>query len=307
MRPNDVEARLEDMTALGTAASPDELHTALVLRPPAAFEREHSVPLNYFVRAHERGPAAAVTTAMLLVTDPRWVPVAQRLMRAIAATGIVSDDDLDLLAEVFVVAGPQVYWACPDGWLDGPGVVIDFDDGPTPISVDGTSTEDDHPPTVAARAVAGRCSPLGRRVHDSSNARAMGPAAQPGARTSRAKRWLRAPRPPRRGRRPAEGHGTRCERRRFGPAEPRFGSLPCNFSPRRTSRLLAFEPAGTRARMSADGVDGLHVFIDRSDPLSVLVLGAGYRWPPLRRWLVRSGTRSQSSAEVLLHCYLSST
>lgn len=75
MRPNDVEARLEDMTALGTAASPDELHTALVLRPPAAFEREHSVPLNYFVRAHERGPAAAVTTAILLVTDPRWVPV----------------------------------------------------------------------------------------------------------------------------------------------------------------------------------------------------------------------------------------
>ena len=155
MRPNDVEARLEDMTALGTAASPDELHRALMLRPPAAFEREHSVPLNYFVRAHERGPAAAVTTAMLLVTDPRWVPVAQRLMRAIAATGIVSDDDLDLLAEVFVVAGPQVYWACPDGWLDGPRVVIDFDDGPTPISVDGTSTEDDHPPTVVARAVPG--------------------------------------------------------------------------------------------------------------------------------------------------------
>jgi hypothetical protein len=33
VRPNDVQARLEDMTALGTAASPDELHRALVLRP----------------------------------------------------------------------------------------------------------------------------------------------------------------------------------------------------------------------------------------------------------------------------------
>lgn len=235
MRPNDVEARLEDMTALGTAASPDELHRALMLRPPAAFEREHSVPLNYFVRAHERGPAAAVTTAMLLVTDPRWVPVAQRLMRAIAATGIVSDDDLDLLAEVFVVAGPQVYWACPDGWLDGPRVVIDFDDGPTPISVDGTSTEDDHPPTVVARAVPGGARRWAAEYMIRRTPERWAQLRNRARRTSRAKRWLRAPRPPRRGRRPAEGHGTRAARGGAS-VRPSRGSARCPATSRRGGR-----------------------------------------------------------------------
>ncbi len=149
----NIQARLEDLAALGSAATPDELHRALVLRPPAAYEREHSLPLLYFVQVHERAPAAAAMTAMLLVTDPRWVPVAQPLMRAIVATGILSDENLDLLAEAFVAAGPQVSWACPDDWFDGPAVVIDLDGAPTDILVDGTSAEDDHPPTVAARTL----------------------------------------------------------------------------------------------------------------------------------------------------------
>lgn len=71
---HDVEARLHDLAALTSARDAAELHKALVLGPPAAYEREPTMPLHYFTQVHEHAPEGAATTAMLLVTDPRWVP-----------------------------------------------------------------------------------------------------------------------------------------------------------------------------------------------------------------------------------------
>ena len=153
IRNKDPEARLDDLDALMDARTAADLHRALVLGPPAAFEREPSVPLMYFRNAHDHDPARAAETAMLLVTDPRWRVTAGPLIDAIDATGIVPTDELDVLARTFISAGPTVYWKCPDDWFSTIGIIIA--DREDPGSLDKDSCELDEPgPTVAARIVA---------------------------------------------------------------------------------------------------------------------------------------------------------
>ncbi len=155
----DVQARIEDLAALGSAREATDLHKALVLGPPAAYEREPTMPLRYFTQVHERSPEGAATTAMLLVTDPRWVPASQPLMRAVSASGILSDEDLDLLAQAFVAAGPRVYWECPNDWFGGPAILIALDDEPRGIDGDeeiahgAEIDEEDDARTLVTRAV----------------------------------------------------------------------------------------------------------------------------------------------------------
>lgn len=154
----DVEARAADLSSLGSAHEAGELHRALVLGPPAAYEREPTMPLHYFTRVHEHNPEGAATTAVLLVTDPRWVPASQPLMRAVADTGILSEQDLDLLAQTFVAAGPNVYWECPSDWFSGPEIVIAGEDKVVHDSDEDTAggaeiDDDDDGRTVVARAV----------------------------------------------------------------------------------------------------------------------------------------------------------
>jgi hypothetical protein len=123
----DVDSRLRDMAALGSARDASELWRALVLAPPAAYEREPMMPVCYFTSVHDHDREGAVQTAMLLVTDRRWVPASGPLMTALEATGLIGVDELDLLAQTFVAAGPEVYWRCPDDWFTGPEIVIDLD------------------------------------------------------------------------------------------------------------------------------------------------------------------------------------
>ena len=66
IRNRDPDARLDDLSALMDANTPADLHRALVLGPPGAFEREVSMPLTYFRDAHDDDPAGAAETAMLL-------------------------------------------------------------------------------------------------------------------------------------------------------------------------------------------------------------------------------------------------
>ena len=153
IRNKDPDARLDDLDALMDARTAADLHRALVLGPPAAFEREPSVPLMYFRNAHDHDPARAAETAMLLVTDPRWRVTAGPLIDAIDATGIVPTDELDVLARTFISAGPTVYWKCPDDWFSTIGIIIA--DREDPGLLDKDSCELDEPgPTVAARVVA---------------------------------------------------------------------------------------------------------------------------------------------------------
>lgn len=155
MRGNvDLETRLEDLLALTSATHAEELHRALVLSPPAAFERELTVPLNCFLAVHDHDPTGAVQTAVLLVTDQRWVPAAGPLMREIEATGLVADDELDLLARTFVAAGPRVYWACPDDWFDGSAEIV-LDASAPPTDDDMSEPVGDETETVVARTVPG--------------------------------------------------------------------------------------------------------------------------------------------------------
>ena len=153
IRNKDPDARLDDLTALMDANTPADLHRALVLGPPAAYEREISMPLTYFRNAHDHNPARAAETAMLLATDPRWRVTAGPLIEAIDATGIIPPDELDLLARAFISADANVYWKCPDEWFSTIAIIISESDNP-PRSLDGDTEDTDEPgPAVAARVI----------------------------------------------------------------------------------------------------------------------------------------------------------
>ena len=153
IRNKDPDAGLDDLTVLANAKTPADLHRALVLGPPAAYEREISMPLTYFCNAHGLEPARAAETAMLLATDPRWRATAGPLIEAIDATGIVAPDELDLLARAFISADANVYWKCPDDWFSTIAIIIsERGDPPGPLDRDADDT-DEPGPAVAARVI----------------------------------------------------------------------------------------------------------------------------------------------------------
>lgn len=123
------EARMADLGNLLDADSPDELHRALVLFVPACQEREPSLAVAVFRTIHERDADGAVVTAMLLMTDDRWSVTARPVAAALEATGLVPDDELDLLARAFVAAGEAVHWRLPAEWFSGPEIVLDDREG----------------------------------------------------------------------------------------------------------------------------------------------------------------------------------
>ncbi|MEZ5234512.1 MAG: hypothetical protein R2749_17660 [Acidimicrobiales bacterium] len=73
-------------------------------------------------------------------------------MDAFAATGVVDDEVLDLLAQAFVQADEHVWWRCPDDWFDGELVIELGDDAAA-----GKSSAAEEPagggPTVVRRRV----------------------------------------------------------------------------------------------------------------------------------------------------------
>ena len=155
IRSKDLDARLNDLAALMDANIPADLHRVLVLGPPAAYEREVSMPLMYFRNAHDDDPARAAETAMLLATDPRWRVTAGPLMEAIDASGIVAPDELDLLARAFISADANLYWKCPDDWFSTIAIIVSESED-APHSLDRDVEDTDEPgPTVAARVISG--------------------------------------------------------------------------------------------------------------------------------------------------------
>jgi hypothetical protein len=143
---------LHELVALSSAADAEELHRRLVLLPAAdgnpadAFQ-----PLCLLHQFHDDKPEGATVTALLLVTDARWKHATGRLIKAVAATGCVPEDDLDVLAHVFLAAGPTVYWEAPADWFSG-GFEIDIDGAPwavvEPPAVAASPSEDDRPVVV---------------------------------------------------------------------------------------------------------------------------------------------------------------
>ncbi|MGQ0824677.1 MAG: hypothetical protein ACT4OX_06580 [Actinomycetota bacterium] len=114
--PIDPDDRLAEFSALWSAATPDELHRVLVLERPVRSSAEDFEPFALLQRHYETEPAATMVTALLLLTDRRWRGGVGQLVRRIAASDVLADDDLELLARAFLYAGRVIYWAIPDDW-----------------------------------------------------------------------------------------------------------------------------------------------------------------------------------------------
>jgi hypothetical protein len=143
----------DEFAALNAAATAPELWNELLLHEPRGSTTDPQDALAALLRVHSAGEPGATVTALLLLTASRWRRCTAPLLRGIHASGLLSDDDLDELAEVglfddeagFVVpaevfAGPTVALPRED---DGGAVAAEpADDAPRP---------DDLPDAVMSR------------------------------------------------------------------------------------------------------------------------------------------------------------
>jgi hypothetical protein len=146
---------LDDLVMLHTADHTGEFHRRLLCFPDGGGNKADAFePRCLFHKVHANDPEGAVVTALLLVTDRRWCHATGRLVRRIEDSGLVPDDQLDLLAQTFLAAGAQVYWEAPGDWFDGPAIVLDADHpDAADVIEDEESGDPDAGPVVFAREV----------------------------------------------------------------------------------------------------------------------------------------------------------
>lgn len=145
---------LDDLVALHTAGDAGELHRRLLCFPDWGGNKADAFePWCLMHKFHADEPEGAAATALLLLTDGRWRNATGRLVRRIEESGLVPDEQLDLLAQTFLAAGPQVYWEASGDWFTGPAIVLDDDSGAVdPIEVEEAGDPDDGP-VVFAREI----------------------------------------------------------------------------------------------------------------------------------------------------------
>jgi hypothetical protein len=152
---SDERSPLDEMFALGDAETIDEFHRRLVLFPPLNRNRADAFePVSLFRHHHQSERRAAATSALLLVTDRRWRSATGRVMNAIAATDLIDEEDLDLLARSFLAADRCVYWRAPEEWFEDEIEIIleDLSDSES-AGPDTASTPTDGSPTMIAREI----------------------------------------------------------------------------------------------------------------------------------------------------------
>lgn len=143
---------LADLEALLGSATPDELHRALVLGVPAFSRHEVSWPVRLLREVHKAEPEHVGESVVLLATDPRWKS-ARGLMPALAESGVVADEVLDVVATAFVQAGEFVWWRCLGDWF-GHGVAVELDDGgAVDVAASSVGDDEDSESTVVRRRV----------------------------------------------------------------------------------------------------------------------------------------------------------
>jgi hypothetical protein len=145
---------VDDLVALHTANDAGELHRRLLCFGDGGGNKADAFePWCLLHKFHKDDPEGAVVTALLLLTDGRWRNATGRLVRRIEESGLVPDDQLDLLAQTFLAAGAQVYWEAPGDWFDGPAIVLDADsrDVVDVIEHDERCDTDDGPVVFARR------------------------------------------------------------------------------------------------------------------------------------------------------------
>lgn len=145
---------LDDLVALHTAEHAGELHRRLLCFGDGGGNKSDAFePWCLLHRFHADEPDGAVATALLLLTDRRWRNATWRLVRRIEESCLVPDDQLDLLAQTFLAAGPQLYWEAPRDWFAGPAIVLDSDSSDVDVVDAEDLDEPDDQPVVFARDV----------------------------------------------------------------------------------------------------------------------------------------------------------
>jgi len=115
---------LEDLAAITGASRPDDLWRWLVATRTLRAESDTFVAEITFTKLHRENRSEAWRTAGLLCTDPRWRRVTGKLIRAIEASGLVTDEQLDALAHDFAM-GDRYGWPVPEAWLRDGTVRVD--------------------------------------------------------------------------------------------------------------------------------------------------------------------------------------
>jgi hypothetical protein len=119
---DDLDAAIRDGSVIEVADELADLHRALLVGR-FDYAEERADPVALFRDHHEGGAAGARFTALLLCTEFRSRPDAGRLVRALADTGLLDDDDLDELATTFLeVDGVTI--TVPASWA---GVSLSLD------------------------------------------------------------------------------------------------------------------------------------------------------------------------------------
>ena len=151
----DPEDGAWEVAQLWTAPNADALHEVLALYPPVRRSADTFEPFALLSKHHKTEPATSIVTATLLLTDQRWRDGAGQLVRRIAESGILSEDELDLLAQTFLAAGDAVYWHVPDEWFSDDGIEIEFGPGPQEGAANAAADTDESTPqpAVARREV----------------------------------------------------------------------------------------------------------------------------------------------------------
>ena len=153
---DDGWSALGEFVALHGAHDPVELHRRLLCFGAGGGNKADAFePWCLFHGVHADQPDGAAVTALLLLTDRRWRNATSRLVRRIDESGLVPDDQLDLLAHTFLAAGPQVYWEAPGDWFAGPAIVLDpdGDDVVDAADIEDQEEEPDDGPVVFAREI----------------------------------------------------------------------------------------------------------------------------------------------------------
>ena len=115
---DELDAAIRDGSVIEVADELDDLHRALLVGTYRHLDvDERGDPVASFCDAHEGGVAGARFTALLLCTEFRSRTDAGRLVRALADTGLLDDDDLDDLATTFLDVA-EVTITVPASWAE---------------------------------------------------------------------------------------------------------------------------------------------------------------------------------------------
>jgi hypothetical protein len=120
--------RHEDLIALHTAASVEDLWRTLIVGPGLRHGQLFEA-VGLFQRHHGNGEPEALNTALLLCTDRRWDRESGRLVTALVGTGILGDADIGELIECFLWSD-RYRVTYPAAWVSPEWIEIDLGNGP---------------------------------------------------------------------------------------------------------------------------------------------------------------------------------